>query len=88
MKNPQAFPKLNAEAQSNGDFLYIQEKGMTLLDYFAGQVLVGISNNEDMGQIQKSLTRMRDDSDIDDTMARLCYAIAKAMLKERERRNE
>ena len=72
MKNPQAFPKLNAEEQCSGEFLAIQEKGMTLLDYFAGQALSSMDWEEFSNK----------------DLAKEVYDVAEAMLKERERRND
>ena len=49
---------------------YIQDDGMTLRDYFAAQVLIGLSIQ------RKGLTDEHD--------ARNAYSLADAMLKERE----
>lgn len=47
-------------------------KGMTLLDYFAGQALAGLVNRAESNLYTKS-------------NAENCYKIAKAMIEERER---
>jgi len=52
-------------------------KGMTLRDYFAGQALSGLVADEVLGD------------EIDATgVAKRCYLVADAMLKEREKANE
>ena len=66
-----AFPKaaLRADGLSS-----INEDGMTLLDYFAGQVVAGMSGNT-----------VWDDADADD-MGIISFGVAVAMIEERERR--
>lgn len=66
MKNLPAFP--NNSTRTN----VINQEGMTLLDYFAGQALIGYATDA----IGLSSERM----------AELCYDMAEAMLKEREER--
>lgn len=68
MKNIQAFPN-DMHPSNDPDNNY---RGMTLRDYFAGQVLTGFMSQH----------ALRFDS-IDD--ANYCYKIADAMLKEREK---
>lgn len=57
-------------------------EGMSLRDYFAGQVLAGITANADIQIDQERL-------DVKERAAELCavwcYSIADAMLKEREK---
>ena len=69
--NPQAFPCLD----SSGDGLSMRDPGMTLRDWFAGQALHVVHSNggrySDEGAKQ---------------VAKYCYAIADAMLAERERK--
>jgi len=60
-KNIQAFPQLETGY-----------KGMTLFDYFAGQVLTYHPMNQHNY----------------DAVAQHCYKIAEAMMEEREKRNE
>ena len=87
MKNPQAFPKLNAEEQCSGEFLAIQEKGMTLLDYFAGKILSATISND---RFLNKLIHESKDSDLgrERYLAEHCYIYAEAMLEERERIND
>ncbi len=84
MKNPQAFPKPSLKQSgevSTSNWLSYEEsgeEGMTLLDYFAGQTLIGTlssdTKDESWGRIEN------------DKMSKYCYDIAEAMLKEREKR--
>ncbi len=68
MKNPQAFP-INVIRQDNYGMRYDEtDGGMTLLDYFAGQVLAKAIEIDDY--------RQKD-------FAHIAYNIAKTMLKER-----
>ena len=73
MKNERAFP-------STG----YGPLGMTLRDYFAGQVLCGIfSDPEAVGFISKAAKRSRVKPDT--FTARTAYQMADAMLAEREK---
>jgi hypothetical protein len=63
VNNPYAYPNTENDA-------YKATNGMTLLDHFAGQVLVGIC--------VKSETNLSPEA-----MAGLCYKRAKAMLEQR-----
>ena len=68
MKNPQAFPNLGDGKEWDG---------MTLLDYFAGQALIGESApNSDEGAWEPEQFPV---------LAERVYNIAKAMLIEREK---
>lgn len=64
IENPKAFPILDP----NGSFW---NPGMTLRDYFAGQVLTGLLANQHTYSDSKS-----------DIVGR-CYEVADSMLKER-----
>jgi len=55
-----------------GDEYHSELHGMTLRDYFAGQVLAGLHADETLGNNAKA-------------MSLYAYAVAGAMLKERER---
>lgn len=67
-KNPTAFPLKHADDKFN--------PGMTLRDYFAGQVIVGIvSNKELLEGLQISLRES----------TRLAYELAEALLIERQK---
>lgn len=66
VRNPDAYP--NAVFHLNGEIETIS--GMTLLDYFAGQVVPVIHNG--------TFTKPED-------IAKEAYAIAQAMLKERSK---
>ena len=68
MDNPPAFP-----IAVNLDH-YHTEDGMTLLDYFAGQALVGFNFADPREWWQN------------EEIAKSCYDIAQAMLSERARR--
>jgi hypothetical protein len=63
------------EHESNSD-----EMGMSLRDYFAGQALITLPLSEfDVRRLQASL------SPDYQVIARICYNLADAMLKEREK---
>jgi len=65
MKNIQAFPSTEF---SEGSY----NRGMTLRDYFAGQVLAGFMSQHSLA------STLEDDSDY-------CYKVADAMLKARDK---
>jgi hypothetical protein len=73
-----AFPVLdNARADGSGSLVCF-DGGMTLRDYFAGQALAGLTRDphfDEWSDYEKKL------------YAHECYAIANAMLAEREKRN-
>ena len=73
MKNIQAFPRPYSK-DDYGDYPVAckEQDGMTLRDYFAGQVLTGFMNQH----------ALRFDP-IDD--ANYCYKVADAMLEERDK---
>ncbi len=79
-KNPQAFPlpeKLGGRVAKKTDKVdWTQEAGMTLLDYFAGQALMGILVNPTV--------KCEDPSKAGEAIAHACYIAAGFMLKERE----
>ena len=68
MKNPQALPSMRRNDDGSVDYL----DGMTLLDYFAGQVLSSFLSLEHESPSDHKGT------------ASQCYYIAEAMLNERE----
>lgn len=76
MDNPQAFPMPSGpEPRVNSTTHY--NEGMTLLDYFAGEALIGImANVEYLKAIQNPKPQ--------ETIAFNCFEIAQAMLKQRE----
>ena len=76
MNNPPAFPRPYSEDAFLADTDYLAQDGMTLRDYFAGQVVVGV-----MSEYWNS-DRMRDPTFED--IALSAYGIADAMLKARE----
>lgn len=67
IKNPAAFPLKHSEDKFN--------PGMTLRDYFAGQVLTGVLLDEDVWN----------SSPLIESMAIKSYQIAEAMLIERQK---
>lgn len=77
-----AFPQLEGEEdRSTGnriDYLYFP--GMTLLDWFAGQALVGLMAQPDT---RTCVSEIRDDLIRDD--AKTVYAYAAAMIAEKRR---
>lgn len=78
-KNPQAFP--NNQDDHLGNPVY---DGMTLLDYFTGQALVGIKSNHILCEICADI----EGKTIQEAVAIMAYKDAEAMLKERKRRNK
>ena len=77
-KNPQAFP-IHARMED------LEEPGMTLLDYFAGQAIVNIASAELLVSLEQIGARAGGAGDI---VAVFAYDIAEAMLKEREKHDE
>jgi hypothetical protein len=77
--NPQAFPIANDKGFNSVN----NSKGMTLLDYFAGQILKGTLSND---AFYYRLVTESKDSDLgrERYLAEHCYIYAKAMLEERE----
>jgi len=63
-----AFPERTFELDGQHNYVYSDENGMTLRDYFAGRALAGLYT-EDMTEAD---------------IGKGCYAIADAMLKARE----
>ena len=63
-------------------------EGMTLRDYFAGQALISYSSKSNR-ESMKNLAMEKDipfTADmIDETIAKACYLMADAMLKERDK---
>ena len=80
MKNPKAFPEVDRLIDRGvGGRIFDVESigGMTLLDYFAGQSMVGVVSNPNFdAEMNKN------------KFAQDMYRLAKAMLKEREKHNE
>jgi hypothetical protein len=76
--NPPAFPR---------DGAYVSQNGMDLRDWFAGQALPRVIRS-----VEKASSRKLDEGDditeasMIKTIAQTCYALADAMLEERERR--
>ena len=73
-ENPPAFPHA---ADSEKDWL---EQGMTLRDYFAGQVLAGVMSSYFMLEDKNTGNKPTDSH-----VAGMCYQIADAMLEERNK---
>lgn len=72
--NPYAFSRPIGERKKKGGTEYCaSQKGMTLLDYFAAQTLIGYLSSFRWGEIPT-----------EKTLAKHSYLQAKAMLKERE----
>lgn len=67
--NPPAFP---FSIEDTRGIKYNNHTGMTLRDYFAGQVLIGLINVEESPEIT----------------SKIAYKVADGMLKEREKYNE
>lgn len=74
-ENPNAFPRPYSYDDSEA-LHYLAHSGMTLRDYFAGQTLAGIAEH---GCSVRSKNPLEQGNNI----ARLCYAIADAMLAQR-----
>ena len=78
LKNPTAFPATHKSFET-GIGITVSRPGMTLLDYFAGQVLAGgIADNL---RFPPNLT-----DEVLGGVSIRCYDIAEAMLAEREKR--
>lgn len=75
-----AFPSNNDSPNEARNFMY---EGMTLRDYFAGQVLAGVWAS---APTMRSLARH--EHKFDKTATEFAYELADAMLKARERHNE
>jgi hypothetical protein len=71
-----AFPT-ETEHQSGSDRMHLE--GMSLRDYFAGQALGHLSQPIMAAMHSGALAPRRED------VARLCYEVADAMLKERQK---
>lgn len=76
--NPPAFPN-DPRVQLGDDY-----QGMTIRDWFAGQVLPAIISATSAGQHHP--TGLHKDKSIDEAMAFDAYSLADAMLAERERK--
>jgi len=83
MNNPKAFPSKKTivdhrfgESIPDKKYTVEHNEGMTLLDYFAGQVLTGIVSN---ANFDREIIPLK--------LAEVCYKQSEAMLKEREKRN-
>ena len=72
-----AYPMFNNQKGdcSRDDFIY--ESGMTLRDYFAGQVLAGLMADANVNLNETENVKV---------IAASCYEIADAMLAEREKK--
>lgn len=82
MKNPQAFPIPIAGCSDGGVYNTLEQSGgenggMTLLDYFAGQALIGLLSSQ-------SVRLGGDELDTPLKRADACYSFAFAMLTARE----
>ena len=83
-ENPEAFPRFSIDKRADGSIhnLYTESEGMTLLDYFAGQVLMG----EFACQSEGWETGEKEDQW--GYIIKKSYRVAKAMLEEREEYNK
>jgi hypothetical protein len=72
MSNPQAFPMTWVKQEAPNLNVILEQRGMSLRDYFAGQALASI--NLGIGVTDDFYSRT----------AKHCYALADAMLKARE----
>jgi len=77
-ENPNAFPYIIPGDKQKGWDPEILE-GMTLRDYFANSVMNGILSNSSV-----VMTLGFNNETNNDNMAKNCYSIADAMLKQRE----
>ncbi len=73
MSNPQAFPMTWVKQEAPNLNVILEQRGMTLRDYFAAKALQGYCSDPDW----------RIDMDFIDT-AHAAYSVADAMLKARE----
>lgn len=80
LENPPAFPR--EDYQCNGGRGNLEQEGMNLRDYFAGQVLAGF--NEIATEDELGVGFWHEPKKI----ANRCYLIADAMLKVREATND
>ena len=62
---------------------YENQGGMTLLDYFAGQALAGLTDRDNDGI---ATVAKKTDSEYEDVAALYAYGIAAAMIAEKRRR--
>ncbi len=89
--NIQAFPEIITKIGYTSNAIPIHfinsEGGMTLLDYFAGQALIGYASNQKALEEITELSK-KGKGKIVDIIARHSYRFAEAMLKERERLND
>jgi hypothetical protein len=84
MKNPKAFPGTEAHWYDEGKTGETYHPGMTLRDYFAGQVLVGmLVDSKTLAAIKE--VAEEDNKNPSETIASNCYELADAMLKERNK---
>lgn len=70
-----AFPR-------SGEFKAIANNGMSLRDYFAGQVVIAAMADTTMS---RELRSARTVEEVAGKLARVCYAVADAMLEESRR---
>ena len=83
-KNPPAFPSKHIE-QHGGHKIEVWTEGMTLRDYFAGRALNGMTSIQKVVDALHLAHEQNDDEAAQNGLAEICYQIADAMLKERER---
>ena len=83
MKNDRsAFPVLEKDVDYDGKpYLYCDSEGMSLLDYFAGQALAGLTVNY-MGKKTGDIDEINSISEL----VQVSYNIAAAAIKEKEKR--
>jgi hypothetical protein len=79
-ENPPAFP---LRARGDGSIFERSHEGMTLRDWFAGQALAGMMANQAM--LNATLRKTQTGESVADWTAKGAYAVADAMLAERER---
>lgn len=72
MSNPQAFPMTWVKQEAPNLNVILEQRGMTLRDYFAAKAMTGLLTAEIVGEYSN------------EHVAEIAYRIADAMLKARE----
>ncbi len=82
-----AFPLVLQEKDEEGRVSPVIQVGMSLLDYFAGQALVGISSHkEDFDNVVETARAAGDNVSV--VLAQIAYYRAEAMIDEKQRLKE
>lgn len=86
--NPAIYPKKNMLFNTRTNNVKLVEYGgMELIDYFAGQALIGYTSNQTAIEDINNMSAKGKGRIVDITAAH-CYSYAKAMLKERQNHND